>query len=153
MLSCMDFRAELQRTGGTKTGFEVPPEIVDGLGGGGRPKVVATVNGFQWRSSIAKMGGSYWLGVSSERRTAAGVEGGQVLDVSVELDAGERAVTVPEDLALALRGEPAAEAFFAGLSFSAKQWHVLQIEGAKTADPRTRRVAKSVAMLAEGRAR
>ena len=90
----MKFRAELQRTGGNTTGFEVPPEIVDGLGGGGRPKVVATVNGFEWRSSIARMGGSYWLGVSAERRAAAGVEGGQVLDVSVELDLGERTVAL-----------------------------------------------------------
>jgi hypothetical protein len=149
----MKFRAELQRTGGNTTGFEVPQEIVDSLGGGGRPKVVATVNGFAWRSSIARMGGGYWLGVSAERRAAAGVDGGQVLDVSVELDTTERRVTVPEDFALALEGEPAAKAFFDGLSFSNRHWHVLQVEGAKTAETRARRVAKSVAMLAEGRAR
>jgi hypothetical protein len=147
------FRAELQRTGGTATGFEVPQEIVDGLAGGGRPKVVATVNGYEFRSSIAKMGGSYWLGVSAERRAAADVEGGQTLDVDVVLDVAERTVDVPEDLAAALKAEPAAEAFFNGLSVSKKQWHVLQVEGAKTADTRARRVARSVEMLADGRAR
>jgi uncharacterized protein YdeI (YjbR/CyaY-like superfamily) len=62
-------------------------------------------------------------------------------------------VTVPEDFAAALAAEPAAGAFFDGLSFSNKQWHVLQVEGAKTAETRARRVAKSVAMLADGRAR
>jgi hypothetical protein len=149
----MKFRAELQRTGGNTTGFEVPQEIVDGLGGGGRPKVVATVNGFEWRSSIAKMGGSFWLGVSAERRAAAGVEGGQVLDVSVELDTAERTVAVPEDLALALEGEPAAKAEFERLAFSHKQRHVLHIQDAKTAATRARRVAKTVAVLAAGRAR
>src|SRR4051812_35054881 len=82
----MIFRAELQRSGGTTTGFEVPEEIVTGLGGGGRPKVVVTVNGYEFRSSIARMGGRYLLGVSAERRAAAGVEGGQVLDVEVTLD-------------------------------------------------------------------
>src|SRR3954470_1247017 len=102
----MDFRAELQRTGGNATGFQVPQEIVDGLGGGGRPKVVATGNGFRWRSSIAEMGGSCGLVGSADRRAAAGVEGGQILDVSVELDTEERTVAVPEDLALALQGEP-----------------------------------------------
>jgi uncharacterized protein YdeI (YjbR/CyaY-like superfamily) len=91
--------------------------------------------------------------VSAERRAAAGVEGGQVLDVDVVLDVAERTVTVPEDLAGALAAEPAAQAFFDGLSFSNKQWHVLQVEGAKTAKTRARRVAKSVEMLAEGRAR
>jgi hypothetical protein len=147
------FRAELQRAGGTATGFEVPQQIVDGLGGGGHPKVVATVNGYEFRSSIARMGGSYWLGVSAERRAAADVEGGQILDVDVVLDVAERTVTVPEDFAAALAAEPAAQSFFDGLSFSKKQWHVLQVEGAKTAETRARRVAKSVEMLAEGRAR
>ena len=149
----MKFRAELQRAGGNATGFEVPQEIVDGLGGGGHPKVVATVNGYEFRSSIAKMGGSYWLGVSAERREAAGVAGGDVLDVNVELDTAERTVSVPEDLAAALERNPAAKSFWDGLSFSNKQWHVLQVEGAKTAETRARRVAKSVEMLADGRAR
>ena len=149
----MKFRAELQRAGGNATGFEVPQEIVDGLDGGGHPKVVATVNGYEFRSSIAKMGGSYWLGVSAERREAAGVAGGDVLDVNVELDTAERTVSVPEDLAAALERNPAAKSFWDGLSFSNKQWHVLQVEGAKTAETRARRVAKSVEMLADGRAR
>jgi hypothetical protein len=149
----MKFRAELQSTGGTTAGFQVPDELVTGLGGGGRPKVVVTVNGFEFRSSIARMGGAYWLGVSNERRASAGVAAGDVLDVDVQLDTAERTVDVPEDLASALGREPAAKAFFDGLSFSKQQWHVLQVTGAKSADTRARRVAKSVEMLAEGRAR
>jgi hypothetical protein len=149
----MKFRAELQRTGGTTTGFEVPQAVVDGLVGGGRPKVVATVNGYTWRSSIAKMGGSYWLGVSAQNRAGAGVEGGQVLDVTVELDTAERTVTVPEDLAVALDREPAAKASWDGLPFSHQRRHVEHIEGAKTAETRARRVTKAVEMLAAGRAR
>jgi hypothetical protein len=146
----MRFRAELQRSGRTATGFQVPPEIVDGLGGGGRPKVVATVNGFRWRSSIARMGGSYWLGVSAERRAAAGVEGGQILDVDVELDTAERTVTVPEDLARALDAEPTAKAAFDRLSYSHRQRHVLAIEDAKTPETRARRIANAVAKLSGG---
>jgi hypothetical protein len=146
----MKFRAELQRTGGNTTGFEVPQEIVDGLSGGGRPKVVVTLNGHTWRSSIAKMGGSYWLGVSAENRAAAGVEGGQVLDVTVERDTAERTVTVPDDLAAALEREPAAKASWDGLSFSHRRRHVEHIDAAKTAGTRARRVAKAVEMLAGG---
>jgi hypothetical protein len=146
----MEFRAELQRTGGNTTGFEVPQEIVDGLGGGGRPKVVVTLNGYTWRSSIARMGGSYWLGVSAQNRAGAGVAGGQVLDVTVELDTAERTVTVPDDLAAALDREPAAKAVWDGLSFSHRRQHVEHIEDAKTAETRARRVAKAVEMLAAG---
>ena len=147
----MEFRAELQRTGGNTTGFEVPQEIVDGLGGGGRPKVVVRLNGYSWRSSIARMGGSYWLGVSAQNRAGAGVAGGDVLDVTVELDTAERIVTVPDDLAAALGRAPAAKAVWDGLSYSHQRQHVEHIEGAKTAETRGRRVAKAVEMLSAGR--
>ena len=149
----MRITAELQATGGNTTGFRLADADVAALGGGGRPKVKVTMQGYEFRSSIARMGGEYWLGVSAERRSAAGVRAGDVLDLDIVLDDQERTVDVPEDLAAALAAEPAAEAFFAGLSVSNRKWHVLQIEGAKTAETRARRIAKSVRMLAEGRAR
>jgi hypothetical protein len=143
----MEFRAELERVGTNTTGFEVPAAIVEGLGGGGRPKVVVTVNGFEYRSSIARMGGRYLLGVSAERRTAAGIEGGQVLDVTVVLDTAERTVTVPGDLAAALDANPAAKAAFDKLSYSHQSRHVLAIEGTKKPETRARRVAAAVEKL------
>lgn len=149
----MRFRAELQSTGGNTAGFQVDDELVAALGGGGRPKVVVTVNGFEWRSSIARMGGAYWLGVSAERRAAAGVAAGDVLDVEVELDTAVREVELPADLAAALDAEPGARAYWDGLSFSNQSYHVLQVTGAKAAETRARRVARTVAMMAEGRAR
>jgi uncharacterized protein YdeI (YjbR/CyaY-like superfamily) len=81
------------------------------------------------------------------------VQAGDVLDLDIVLDTQERTIDVPEDLAAALEREPAAKAFFDGLSFSNKRWHVEQITGAKTEATRERRVAKSVQMLGAGRAR
>jgi hypothetical protein len=149
----MRFRAELEATGGTTTGFAVPEEVVAALGAGGRPKVVVTVNGFTFRTSIARMGGRYLLGVSSERRAAAGVSAGEILDVDVELDTAPRTVDVPDDLAAALTAEPAAQVFWGTLSHSNQRWHAQQVTGAKSAETRARRVAKSVEMLRERRAR
>ncbi|MEU8231552.1 YdeI/OmpD-associated family protein [Actinoplanes sp. NPDC048967] len=149
----MRFRAELRSTGGNTAGFPVDDDVVAALDGGGRPKVVVTVNGFEWRGSIARMSGSYWLGVSAERRAAAGIAPGEVLDVDVVLDRAVREVEVPADLAAALDAEPAAKACWDGLSYSTKSWHVLQVTGAKAAETRARRVARSVAMMLEGRAR
>jgi hypothetical protein len=143
----MEFRAELERAGGNTTGFEVPAAIVEGLGGGGRPKVVVTVNGFEFRSSIARMGGRYMLGVSAERRSAAGIDGGQVLDVTVVLDTAERTVTVPDDLAAALDADPAAKAAFEKLSYSHKSRHVLAVEAAKKPETRARRIASTIEKL------
>jgi len=149
----MKLTAELEATGGNTTGFRVPDAFVDELGGGGRPKVVATINGYQWRTSIARMGGEYWLGVSSAARDGAGVKAGDRLDVDVVLDTGTREVEVPADLAAALEANPAAKAFWDGLSYSNKRYHAEQITGAKTESTRERRVAKSVQLLSEGRAR
>lgn len=149
----MKFRAVLESTGRTTTGIAVPDEVVEALGGGGKPKVVATVNGYAFRTSIARMGDRYLLGVSAERRTAAGVSAGDVLDVGVELDTAPRTVDVPDDLAAALAAEPAARQFWDTLSYSNQQWHALQVTGAKSADTRARRVARSIQMLRARRAR
>jgi len=149
----MKVQAELLATGGTTTGFAIPDDVVAALGGGGRPKVKVLVAGHEFRSSIARMGGRYWLGVSAERRADTGLAAGDQVELEITLDNEERVLAVPEDLDLALAAVPAAKAFWDGLSHSKKQWHVLQVTGAKTAETRARRVAKSVEMLAEGRAR
>ena len=149
----MKLTAELEATGGNTTGFRVPDEFVAELGGGGRPKIVATVNGYRWRSSIARMGGEYWLGVSAANRSGAGVRAGEVLEVDIVLDTGVREVEMPQDLARALAADPAAQAFWDKLSFSNKRYHVEQITGARTDATRERRVAKSVQLMSEGRAR
>ncbi|AGL20069.1 YdeI/OmpD-associated family protein [Actinoplanes sp. N902-109] len=149
----MRIRAELQATGGTTTGFPIGDDAVAGLGGGGRPKVVVTVNGHSWRSSIAKMRGSYWLGVSAEHRAGAGIAAGDAVDLDVVLDDAPREVEVPADLAEALAATPAAQAFWDTLSYSNKSYHVLQVTGAKTAETRARRIEKSITLLSSGKAR
>ncbi|MEO6579312.1 MAG: YdeI/OmpD-associated family protein, partial [Candidatus Limnocylindria bacterium] len=60
---------------------------------------------------------------------------------------------VPSALASALDAEPAARATFDRISNSNKGWHVSQVTGAKTEETRQRRIAKSIEMLREGRAR
>jgi Bacteriocin-protection, YdeI or OmpD-Associated/Domain of unknown function (DUF1905) len=149
----VEFRAELETTGGATAGFEVQQAVVDELGGGSHPKVVVRVNGFEFRTSIARMGNRFMLGVSKERRAAAGVTPGETLDVHLELDTAPREIEVPQDLAAALAADPRAKAFFDALSYSKQQWHTLQVSGAKQPETRARRVAASVAMLREGRAR
>jgi hypothetical protein len=149
----MRFRAELESTGKNTAGFEVPDSVVEGLGGGGHPKVSVTVNDFTFRTSIAKMGGRYLLGVSAERRKEGGLEAGQVLDVDVELDTAPREIDVPDDFAAALAAAPRAKEFWDTLSYSKQSWHVQQVTGAKKAETRASRIEKSVGMLSEGRAR
>jgi hypothetical protein len=138
---------ELQRTGGATTGFQIPDAFVAELGGGGRPKVATTVNGFTFRSSIAKMGGSYWLGVSADRRAEGGLEGGRTYDLDIELDAAPRVIETPDDLRAALDAEPAARDAWQKLSYSHRRRHVEAIDAAKAPETRARRIAKAVEKL------
>jgi Bacteriocin-protection, YdeI or OmpD-Associated/Domain of unknown function (DUF1905) len=149
----MHFHTTIEQSGKTTTGIQVPDEIVEALGAGKRPPVKVTINGYSYRSTVAVMGGRYMLSVSAQHRAGAGVAGGDEVDVEIELDTAPREITVPDDFAAALDAEPDARRTFDGLSYSNKSWHVLQVEGAKTDATRQRRIAKSVGILKEGRAR
>jgi hypothetical protein len=147
------FRVTIEQAGKTATGFEVPSTVVEGLGAGKRPPVRVTINGHTYRSTVASMGGRFMIGVSAENRTGAKVAGGDVVEVDLELDTAPREVAVPKDLAAALKKDAKAKATFDALSNSNKGWHLQSIEGAKTEETRQRRIAKSIAVLHEGKPR
>lgn len=147
------FRTTIQTTGKTAMGFEIPAHAVEALGAGKRPPVTVTINGYTYRNTIAVMGGAYMIGVSSEHRGPAGVQGGDEVDVELELDTAPREVDVPADLLESLAADPPARAMFDKLSYSNRSWHVLQVTGTKNPETRARRIEKSVAALREGRIR
>jgi len=149
----MRFRTTILQTGKTAAGIQVPDDVVEGLGAGKRPPVNVTIKGYTYRNTIAVMGGVYMVGVSAEHRSAAGVAGGDEVDVEIELDTAPREVSLPAEFFAALNAAPKAKATFDALSYSNRSWHVLQITGAKTTETRLRRIARSVEILNEGRAR
>jgi hypothetical protein len=146
----MKLHAKILLTGKTAAGIVVPDKIVTGLGSSKKPPVRVTINGYTYRSSIASMGRKFMLGVSAEVRERSGVSAGDEVDVDIELDTAPREVTVPVDFGKALDRDAKAKKYFDGLSYSNKRRFVLQIEGAKTAETRERRIAKSVGMLRAG---
>lgn len=143
----MDFTATIELDGKTATGIRVPDDVVATLGGGNRPAVRATVAGHTYRTAVARMRGVFKLPVSAAVREAAGVQAGDEVSVTLELDIEPRELPVPEALARALAQDPEAQAAFAKLSYSQRKRHVLAVEGAKTAETRERRVAKVLAEL------
>ncbi len=128
-------------------GLEVPPEVVEALGGGKRPAVAITINGHSWKSRVAIMRGRYLLGLSNANRQAAGVATGDEVEVEVELDAEPRLVAEPADFARALDADPSARTAYDRLSYSHKREHVRAIESAKKPETRARRIEKALTML------
>lgn len=140
------FRAELRRTdrGGGGHLVEVPAEVVEALGGGGRIPVNATFNGIPYRGSIVRMGGGPCLGVLKSIVEEAGVDYGDTLDVVVERDAAERTVEPPPELKKALAANRTAAAAWEKLSFTRRKELARGIEDAKKAETRERRLRAAV---------
>ncbi|MGW9631869.1 YdeI/OmpD-associated family protein [Agromyces sp. NPDC055520] len=132
---------------GNNTGIEVPPEVIEALGAGKKPPVVVVVNGFEYRNTVAVMGGKFMISFSSDKRAATGIGGGDPIVVDLVVDTAPRTVEVPVDLAAALEAAGVRAAFDA-LSPSARKAHVTAVEGAKAPETRQRRVDGIVAKLA-----
>jgi len=147
----MKFKTTLQLSKKTATGIHVPDEIMEALGGGRKPAVEVTIGAYTYRSTIGSMGGKFMLPVSKENREGAGIQAGDEIEVELKLDTAPRELSVPDDFAEALNRDEEARQFFEGLSYSNKRRFVLNIEGAKSAETRQRRIEKSVELLREGK--
>ena len=146
------FTAVAQPNEGGVLLIEVPASAVRRLGDKQRPPVRASLNGVEFRSTIAVYGGRYYLPVRRERREAAKLEAGKRAKVALELDTAPRTVTPPRDLASALTRSGARDAFKL-MSFSHQREHVDWVTNAKRPDTRETRIEKVVAdALARSRA-
>jgi hypothetical protein len=128
-------------------GLEVPPEVVEALGGGARPPVTITINGHSWKSRVAIMRGRHLIGLSNANRQAADVAIGEEVEVELELDTEPRVVVEPVDFAQALDNNPVARAAYDNLAYSHKREHVRTIESAKKPETRQRRIEQAIATL------
>jgi hypothetical protein len=114
-----------------------------------RSPVKVTLNGFTYRSTIAAMGGTVCIPLRQSNREAAGLEGGETLEVRLELDTDKREVTPPADLVKALKAKPSAWSRWVALSFSHQREHVDAIEASKKPDTRARRIDAAVSGMVE----
>jgi hypothetical protein len=146
----MRFRTTVLQAGRTATGLQVPDELITALGSGKRPKVVVTVAGYSYRTTVAPMGGRYLVPLSAEHRTAAGVAAGDTVEVDLELDEAPRVVEVPDDLAAELSRDAQASAFFDGLSYSHRKEWVRWIVEAKKPETRDARLSRTMSALRAG---
>ena len=138
---------------GNNTGIVVPDSVIERLGAGRRPAVVVDMNGYEYRSTVAVMGGKHMISISAAVRKQTGLKGGDPIHVTLTVADTPRDVDVPDDFATALAADPDAGAFFVNLSNSLQRYHVDNINGAKTAETRQRRIEKAILLFREGKKR
>jgi hypothetical protein len=141
----MVFKGTVRRAG--SAGYiELPFDPKD-VFGKVRAPVKVTLNGYTFRTTIAAMGGPPCIGIRTSYREAAGLEGGEKVEVLVALDDEPRVVTPPADLVKALKAAPPAWDRWGELSFTHQREHAEAVEGAKKPETRARRIANAVAMV------
>lgn len=127
------------------------PFNVEQVFGKKRVLVKAWLGGEFYRGSLVRMGGSeHILGVRKEIREKLGKAIGDEIEVVLEEDTEQRAVTIPRDLQLAFASEPLAQANFGSLAYSHQKEYVQWIEEAKRDETRQKRIAETIARLKEG---
>ncbi len=150
--SIQRFRGVIERAGDGGGAFVSVPFDVERVFGRKRVPIEATIDAAPYRGTLVRMGGSnHILIVLKAIRQKIGKGPGDTVDVVLEEDLKPRRVTVPADLARALKGRPKARLFFRGLSHSNQKEYAGWIESARRAETRSRRIARTVALLAEGK--
>jgi hypothetical protein len=152
-MGIVHFTAQLQPRGPAAAVILDDAQVAAVGEGAKRFPVVATVNGYTWRTSVTRMGGEFLLGLNKEVRQGAGAEAGDEVDVTVELDAAPREVEVPEALAAALAADPEAKASFDRMAFTHRKEYACWIADAKQEQTRQRRLVQALEMIRGGKTR
>jgi len=144
------FSVELERVQKTATMFRVPFDLEEAFGRA-RPPVKVTIRGHTWRTTPGVYGGVGHIVVNRAVKAATGVDAGDRVPVTMQLDTEPRTVAVPDDLRAALDREPEAAKAFDRLSFTHRREYVGWVEEAKRPETRARRVVGTVERVREGR--
>ena len=122
-------------------------EQVESLGAGKAFPVVVSVGDRSARLRLGRMGGENMIGFSKAARADLGLDIGQEIDVTIAVDAAERTVEIPAQLAEALAAEPPARIAFDALAYSRRKEIARAIADAKQEETRQRRLDKIIAEL------
>lgn len=110
-----------------------------------RAPVWVTLNGYTYRSTIASMGGQICLPLRKSNREAAGIIGGETLNVEIALDTDKRIVELPLPLDKQLTRK--AREQWNALSYTRQKEYAELIAGAKAPETRDRRIKKILHIL------
>ncbi|MDE2844971.1 MAG: YdeI/OmpD-associated family protein [Chloroflexota bacterium] len=149
-MSVYRFEATLEKPDkqGAWTFVRIPFSVADEFGVKGQVPVKGAINGVPYENSLLPQGeGVHILVVKKEIRDRAGVDAGDVAEVTLERESGDRTVTVPPELAEALQSQPGAQQIFYDLSYSHKKAYCNHVGQARKADTRIRRASRCVELL------
>lgn len=143
----MKFTSQLVVVEADNAGIPVPAEVVAALKGGLHPKVALTLNGYTYRSSIAKYGDEFWIPASKARRAEGHLEVGVPYEIEINLDSEPRTVELPTELVDHFASHPDQQSAWDALSYSSQLRMVTPVLNARKPETRQRNIDKIITQL------
>ena len=131
---------------GNHAAIEIPDEILTKLGANRRAPLKITLNGYTYQSTATAMDGKCLVVFPTRNRQASGVNSGDTLDVTLELDSGYRNVDIPTELLERLKQSGLTQIFH-DLTYSKRKEFARQIAEAKSPETKSRRLEKILQSL------
>lgn len=145
------FSAVINGSGTENSGggyIEFPFDTLELYGTAGRIPVKAKFDGIEYRGTMVKYGTpKHILVVVKDIREKIGKSYRDSVEVTLELEEGERIVEIPADLATELSKHPQVKEKFDKLAYSHRKEYVRWIEDAKKPETRAVRIAKTIEKL------
>lgn len=124
------------------------PFDVERVFGAKRVPVKVRIKDAAYRSTVVRMDGSFIMVVPQAFRRAAGIAGGETIEVTMERAVEKRNVEALPELAAAIEKAGLREVW-GKLSYTRQNEHVRAVEEAKKKETRMRRIEKTIAQLVE----
>ena len=125
--------------------FIVPFNVQEEYGSKARVFVKGTIDGYPYRSSIAPMGnGKHAMLLNKDMRNAIGKTHGDIVEVEMERDDGERIINIPEDFQKALNLNIVVKNIFDTYAYTHRREYVNWINSAKKPETRQRRIIQAI---------
>lgn len=126
--------------------IEIPEKNLIELGGNKRAPLKITINGYTYQSTATGMDGKCLVVFPTRDRKASGVNSGDTVIVTLELDSGYREVQIPDELIEALKTNDLADVFH-DLTYSKRKEFARQVSEAKAEETKRSRIDKILKLL------
>jgi uncharacterized protein DUF1905/bacteriocin resistance YdeI/OmpD-like protein len=144
------FKATIQPGMGGGAGVVFPYDVEKEFGTKANVPVKSTLDGVPYTGSLMNCGTiGHTLGVLKRIRARIGKDPGDIVDVELWRDEGERIVDVPPEFAKLMNKQGVVQ-FFDTLSNTNREEYCRWINEAKCEETRQMRLAKSIEMLRNG---
>jgi hypothetical protein len=150
MVEAFRFRSRIDAASGGGAAARIPDELVAPLGGRRQMRMLATLNGVEFKTSTMPYRGGFFVGIHKAIREQAGVAIGDEVDLSLTPDQAPREFDMAPELDAALAADSRLRARFDAMSYTRRKEMSESIRTAVKPETRAARLAKALATLHAG---